>query len=177
MEAARRPSPFVPLLLAWLVPGAGHFAIGRKWPGIFFALAILPLFGVGLVLAGFENVSVARHQFLFILQVLAGLPAIAAEFLTRGSTLTEPLTDRTAGDLYTCVAGLLNLVAMADVWARCAEGDPEERLAKKMREDDALLVRPETPVPPAAPPAMPSSLVAAPPVASGDESPPGGELG
>ena len=131
-------SPFVPVLLAWLLPGAGHFAIRRAWPGIFVAVAIWTLFGAGMALSGFENVNWTRHPWLFGLQVLAAVPAGAAALLTKGLVPTEYYPHHTVGDLYTLVAGLLNLVAIGDVHARCTSGDPERRLARKLAEERAL---------------------------------------
>lgn len=144
-DAAPAPRPFQPrgafgpVLVSWLCPGAGHFVIGRPWPGIFVAVSIWTLFGAGMALSGFENVSWERHPWLFGLQVLAGIPAGAGALLTKGAIARSDLfTHHTVGDLYTCVAGLLNLVAIADVHARCTEGDPERRLARKLAEDRAL---------------------------------------
>jgi hypothetical protein len=117
-------SPVLPVLLAWLVPGAGHFAIGRPWPGIFVAAATLPLFVGGMALAGWLNVSPERHPWYFAAHAFIGLPTGIATLLTRTSVPTEPLAYRSAGELYTAMAGLLNLVAIADVWARCRHGDP-----------------------------------------------------
>lgn len=132
------------MLLAWLLPGAGHLAIGRRAPGAVFALAIIPLFAAGLALAGFENVSWERHPWLFALQVLAGAPAGLAALLTKSTVLTDPLPHRSVGDLFTCAAGLLNLVAIADVWARCTAGDPETRVVAPEADGIESLVRPES---------------------------------
>lgn len=129
MSDAGRVPPAVPCLLAWLVPGAGHLRIGRRWPALFVAATVYGLFLSGMALAGFENVSHERHPWYFGLHVLAGLPTLAADLLTRGVVVTEPLSHRTVGELYTAMAGLLNLVAVADVWARCDQGDPEDRRA------------------------------------------------
>lgn len=139
MDATPRRNPVLPLVAAWLVPGAGHFVIGRPWPGVFVAAAVLPVFGAGMALSGFENVHWDRHPWMFGLQVLTGLPAGIGALATRDHVPTEHFRHDTVGDLYTCVAGLLNLVAIADVWARCAAGDPEERIAAKAAEeaDDA----------------------------------------
>jgi hypothetical protein len=123
-------SPVVPAIVAWLVPGAGHALIGRRWPAVFIALGTWPLLVGGLALSGFENVSWDRHPWLFALQGLTGLPAVAAALLTKGVVPPEFHEHHTVGDLFTCVAGLLNVVAIADVWARCVHGDPEERLAR-----------------------------------------------
>ena len=126
MPAGERPSPFVPVLLAWLVPGAGHFRLGRPWPAVFVAGAVIPLFALGMLLAGWENVSPDRHPWYFATQVWAGLPTAAAWLATTNVELTEPLPYGRVGVLYSAVAGLLNLVAIADCWARCKRGDPEE---------------------------------------------------
>ena len=123
-------SPVVPAVVDWLVPGAGHAMIGRRWPALFVALGTWPLLLGGLALSGFENVSWDRHPWLFCLQGLAGLPSVAASLLTKGLPPPEFHEHHTVGDLFTCVAGLLNVVAIADVWARCVHGDPEERLAR-----------------------------------------------
>ena len=126
----------MPLLLAWLVPGAGHVALRRPAPAAFVALGIWPLFVGGIFLAGFANVSWDRHPWMFGLQALTGLPAVATSLATKGLEPAEMLPHHTVGDLFTCVAGLLNLVAMADVWARASSGDPEQRLARKLAEDE-----------------------------------------
>jgi len=124
MTSDARPSPFGPILLAWLVPGAGHLKLGRPWPALFIATAILPLFVLGMYLTGWENVSWTRHPYYFGLQAPAGLVAVAGEYLTRGKLPDELLSTATVGTLYSAVAGLLNLMAIADVWARTMRGDP-----------------------------------------------------
>lgn len=129
MSSPERPSPFVPVLLAWLVPGAGHLKIGRVWPALFVFGGVLPLFLLGMGLAGFENVSHVRHKFYFILHAMTGVPALVANFTTTDVTVTEALPFRSVGVLFSAVAGLLNLIAISDVWARCVRGDPEEMSA------------------------------------------------
>ena len=123
-----RPSPLVPVILAWLVPGAGHLKIGRLWPGVFTFAAILPLYAAGMALAGFENVSPERHPFWFwAAHIHGGLVTGAAALLTRHTEIRDVLPDRSTGELFTGVACLLNLIAIADVWSRCSRGDPEAR--------------------------------------------------
>ncbi|MCE9637098.1 MAG: hypothetical protein K8T90_15445 [Planctomycetes bacterium] len=157
MDEAPRRSPYLPMILAWLVPGGGHLVIRRTWPGLVFALAIIPLFGAGLVLGGFENVSQERHPWLFVLQILAGAPAGIAALLTKTTVLTDPLPHRSVGDLFTCAAGLLNLVAIADVWARCTAGDPETRVAAPEPDGIESLVRTDSDDGRSAPPPTPAA--------------------
>ena len=135
MEPQQRQSPILPVLLAWLVPGAGHLKIGRLWPGVFTFAAIIPLFVLGMALAGFENVSWERHPFWFWgAHVWGGLLTAAAAGLTMQAELRDKVPDQSIGQLFTAVACLLNVVAMADVWSRCGRGDPETRAAARAAE-------------------------------------------
>jgi hypothetical protein len=155
MAATERPSPFLPVLLAWLVPGAGHLKIGRLWPGVFTFAAILPLYVGGMALTGFENVSWERHPVYFwAVHVFGGVLTAAAAFLTRTVQVREFMPDRSVGELFTAVACLLNVIALSDVWSRCRRGDPESRTVD-------------------APSRVPSDEPAAPPPES---APPGGEV-
>ena len=163
MDSEERPSRFVPVILAWLVPGAGHLKIGRLWPGVFTFTAILPLYVLGMSLAGFENVSWERHPIYFwAVHVFGGLLTGAAALLTRHVEIREFMPDRSAGELFTGVACLLNVVAIADVWSRCSRGDPESRVKAR-----AEATEPDSPT--AAPPDLPAPAESAPaaPEASG----------
>ncbi len=141
MSEPERPGALLPVLLAWVVPGAGHLKLGRVWPGVFVAGAVLPLFVLGMALAGYENVSFDRHPWYFALHVGAALPTALAHFLTEGRQLTEVMPHYKTGELYTAVAGLLNIVAAVDCWARCRRGDPEE--LARAREQAARGLHPE----------------------------------
>jgi hypothetical protein len=133
VDPDERPSPFVPVFLAWLVPGAGHLKIGRLWPGVFTFAAILPLFVGGMALAGFENVSWERHPVYFwALHVWCGALTGAAAAFTRHVQVGEVLPDQSVGVLFTAVASLLNVIALSDVWSRCRRGDPEARAKARL---------------------------------------------
>lgn len=138
MSSPERPAPFVPVVLAWLVPGLGHVKIGRVWPGVFVFCGVVPLFVLGMMLAGYENVSHERHLFYFLLHAFAGVPAIVADLTTTDVTITQALPHREVGVLFSAVAGLLNLIALSDVWARCVRGDPEEMAAKLAQRSNPL---------------------------------------
>ena len=55
MDVEKRPDPFLPVILAWLVPGAGHLKIGKLWPGVFVFTAILPLYVAGMAILAFPD--------------------------------------------------------------------------------------------------------------------------
>jgi hypothetical protein len=121
------PGTLIPVVAAWLVPGAGHLMLKRPWPALFVASAVLPLFVLGMYLTGWENGSWERHPYYFGLQAPAGLVALVGEFLTRGIVPDRLMPHAAVGTLYSGVAGLLNLMAIADVWARTKRGDPVEK--------------------------------------------------
>lgn len=123
------PGGLGPVLAAWLVPGAGHLMLRRPWPALFVAGAVLPLFVLGMYLTGFENVSWERHPWYLGLQAPAGLVTLIAERLTGGTTPDRLMPHASVGTLYSAVAGLLNLMAITDVWARTRRGDPETEAA------------------------------------------------
>jgi hypothetical protein len=134
------------LLLAWMVPGLGHYYQGRISKGILYSVCILGLFGVGLFL-GDGRIVYWRWQypmsnpetfcFPYLFQFWTGLPAVlgivqatllhySKDFILWGF-MAEPT--QTAinslypkgklaeiGTLYTMVAGLLNVLAMYDAY-------------------------------------------------------------
>jgi hypothetical protein len=151
MEEEQRQSPVLPVLLAWLVPGAGHLKIGRLWPGVFTFAAIIPLYVAGMALAGFENVSWERHPFWFWgAHLWGGLLTAGSAALTLHAEVRERLPDQSVGQLFTGVACLLNVVAMADVWSRCGRGDPETRFANRVAEAAAAAAARSADAPPPA---------------------------
>jgi hypothetical protein len=157
MEAPRRQNPILPVVLAWLVPGAGHLRIGRVWPGLFVFAGIVPLYVGGMALAGFENVSWARHQIYFFVHALGGVLTGAAALLTRNVVVTEPLPDKDVGTLFTAVACLLNLIAVTDVWARCRRGDPEGHMAHPESDTASAVADPAAQPPGTQPPPAPAA--------------------
>jgi hypothetical protein len=158
MDADERPDPILPVLLAWLVPGAGHLKIGKLWPGVFVFSAILPLYVAGMALTGFENVSWERHPiYFYAAHIFGGLLTGAAALLTRHVDVREYMADRSTGELFTAVACLLNIVAIADVWSRCSRGDPETRIRARADADaETAAAAAAADAPPQVPSAAPS---------------------
>lgn len=102
-------------LLAWLVPGLGHLVQGRHAKGLYFALLILGMYGLGVWLGEGASVSSARYPFHVYGQYCAGLPAFVASLL--GAEPTGRTIDRLElGVVFTTVAGIMNLVVMVDTY-------------------------------------------------------------
>ena len=110
-------SPARHVVLAWLVPGLGHFAQGRRRRAVLVCSLLLGLFALGTILAEGTNLSRERHFYYWSGQFLVGLPALVGEWLGRGIRIGAPLRFGDAGLVFACVAGLLNVLAMIDVYA------------------------------------------------------------
>lgn len=109
------------VLLTWLVPGAGHWYIGRRSQAVFYFLVITALFLAGLAIADFRNVHAGRHPYYFWgTYIFDGGATLAAYGLTYDLPMVRPLELLDVGCLYSAVAGLLNLLIMIDVFLRAS---------------------------------------------------------
>ncbi len=124
-EPARKPLPGPVLFAGWLVPGGGHFLLGRRAPATVFFLAVTLTYLAGMALADFGNVSFERHSYYFLAQIFNGGETLLAWFLTQGVVedhipIHFGIPTREIGILYTAVASLLNIIAMMDSYAIAA---------------------------------------------------------
>jgi TM2 domain-containing membrane protein YozV len=124
-------SPVLALVLAWIIPGAGHAYAGRWGKAILFASLIVGLLIAGFILGGGTNL--VWGELWYFAQACAGGPALAltpvSQYLAsrQGIDWNDPL--REMGTLYTAVAGFLNLLVMMDAYIRLAY--PQEATAKE----------------------------------------------
>ncbi len=121
------PPIYVVGILAWLVPGCGHWLLGMRGRGIAMFLAIVLTFVVGVMLGSVHQVNPDRpatHSFWYILQVLTGLPAIITTFAQNAVSQPDTVSiygrGVDLGELYTRVAGLLNLMCVLDALLLCS---------------------------------------------------------
>ncbi len=122
-RAARTIIPELAGIIAWCVPGLGHFYIGEKRKAVFFFLAIVLGYMFGALICSFECLSWEEHGCALIAQAGIGFLTIPIVFLkhvfsadTSPETLVNPLMD--PGLLYTQVAGLLNFLVALDAFER-----------------------------------------------------------
>lgn len=104
-------------LLAWICPGLGHFAQGRRVRGALVFVLLVGAFALGTMLADASNLSRERHFYYWAGQFLLGAPAMAAEALWGAMRVDRDIPYVEAGLVFGCVAGLLNVLAMIDVYA------------------------------------------------------------
>ena len=102
----------------WLVPGLGHFMLGRRGRGLIFFAVVMTLFLLGLYWGG-ELVELDRSDLLKLLAGLAelgvGLPYFVADLLGRGDGTVTSVTYE-YGYTFLIVAGLLNMIIVLDVF-------------------------------------------------------------
>ena len=127
-----RKSPAIAVLLTWLVPGLGHLWQGRRLRAALVFISLVGLLILGTMLADSSNLSRERHYYYWGGQVMGGLPALGLQALWGSKVLAHHVAYAEAGLVIASVAGLLNILAMLDVfgwseaaWFKAAES-PEE---------------------------------------------------
>ncbi len=110
-------SPGVVAALAWFVPGLGHLVQGRKLRALLVFLAIVGLLVLGSGLAEGANLSRERHFYYWGGQFLGGLPAMLLEFVSGHPPITGDIPYAEGGLVIAAIGGLLNIMAMLDVYA------------------------------------------------------------
>jgi hypothetical protein len=114
-KTAQQGFIYLPLIVGWLVPGAGHFLV-RKWGrGLLLALAIVSMFVLGLAMQG--KVYSGAHDILDILGLAgdlgSGLLYVVSRVLGLGAESVQ-VTTADYGTRFIVVAGLLNVIAAVD---------------------------------------------------------------
>jgi len=107
------------LLLAWVLPGLGHWIIERRGKAILYFATITACFVIGVALAHGRNLSYERDDIWFLAYMFNAGETALGWLLTRNPELDHQIPFLQAGFLYTAVACLLNVVVMMDFVATC----------------------------------------------------------
>lgn len=114
-QTSKQGFVYLPLIAGWLVPGAGHFLIGKWVRGLLLAGAIIALFALGLAMDG--KLYTSAQDILELLGMVGDLGNGLMFFVTRSLGLGgDPVRFTTAdyGTKFIVVAGLLNVIAAVD---------------------------------------------------------------
>jgi TM2 domain-containing membrane protein YozV len=117
----------------WLLPGLGHILQGRRARGFAVMAMLVGLFALGCVLAQGANLDRERHFYYWAGQFLLGLPAIGAELVHGHPRVTHDIPYVDAGVVLGCVAGMLNILMMLDVY-----GWSEQRQLGELPADESV---------------------------------------
>ncbi|MGA8937815.1 MAG: DUF6677 family protein [Acidobacteriaceae bacterium] len=108
--------PVMVLIAGWLIPGAGHFLIGKWVRALLIFASILTMYAVGLALAGkiyLPNTGDLLDMLGFVGQLGTGLLYVLARFFGWGAaSVVNALADY--GTKFIVVGGLLNVIAAID---------------------------------------------------------------
>lgn len=123
------------ILLAWILPGAGHLLIGRRGKALLFFATITVTFLIGVALAEGRNLNYERDKVYFLAYMFNAGETALGWLLTHDLELVRPIPYLQLGFLYTAVACLLNVVAMMDFVATCGlASDTDADVEDEIRE-------------------------------------------
>ena len=114
-------------LIAWAIPGGGHFIVKeRKRAAIIFA-TVSVTFVIGLYVGSIGAIDPVGAQPWYYGQVLASPLVIVFGYITAGGGYPVYGKPSEIGQIYTCIAGLLNLLFIVNAvylaQIRCTEAD------------------------------------------------------
>jgi len=107
----------IAMLLAYVVPGAGHVYLGRRERGAAYFALVVVMFVLGLSIDGTLYTFADSHG--SVLRVLASIGSIGAGALYFIARAMEPFGNVTSstyeyGTAFTLSAGLMNLLLVLD---------------------------------------------------------------
>ena len=103
-------------LLAWLVPGAGHFVLKEKERSIIIFVTIMLTFCVGIYIGsiGVINLYGATPWYVVGAQVMNSPMVLVLGRMTTGEAYPVHGWPNEIGQIYTSTAGLLNLLCIVN---------------------------------------------------------------
>ncbi|HEV2215919.1 MAG TPA: DUF6677 family protein [Terracidiphilus sp.] len=114
-KASNEGFVYLPLIAGWLIPGAGHFVLGKWVRGALLAASILAMFLLGLAMHG--KVYASGGDILEKLSLVGDLGNGLLYVVSRAAGLGNVMVQKTVADWGTrfiVVAGLLNVIAAVD---------------------------------------------------------------
>jgi hypothetical protein len=106
------------LLAAWIVPGAGHFMLGKRQRATIFFAVIIVAITVGCLLDG-NLYRIVQNQPLTVLATLGSMGMGAPYFILRfifGYQGNVIAAGYEYGSAFLLTAGLMNLLLILDTW-------------------------------------------------------------
>ena len=107
------------MILAYVVPGAGHFYLGRRGRAAAFFAIVAWMFVLGLSIdGGLYTIGESRGSILRLLASLGTMGAGALYFIAKAMGPHGNVTSITYeyGTTYVLTAGLMNLLLILDCW-------------------------------------------------------------
>lgn len=119
-------------ILAWILPGAGHFYLGQRGLALVFFTAISFAYGAGLAIGGVKNsVNPRANRWLFLAEIGIGSYTTVGYFVSSRLPTYPPdelspyvsfYPESDVAQIYLAVGGLLNVLAILDALTRAQTG-------------------------------------------------------
>ncbi len=103
------------VFLGWLIPGLGHWVIGRRAKAVLLFTVITATFAAGVWFAEGRNMHWERNKIFYLAYVFNAGETVLAWLFAGALELDRKIPLLDLGFLYTAVASLLNVVAVTDV--------------------------------------------------------------
>lgn len=101
-------------LLAWLVPGAGHFVLEERRRAIIIFVTIVVTFCMGLYVGSIGVIDKVGAKPWYLAQIMNSPMVAALGHLTEGGAYPVYGRPNEIGQIYTSIAGLLNLLCIVN---------------------------------------------------------------
>jgi len=101
-------------LLAWLVPGAGHFVINEKKRSIIIFVTIVLTFCTGLYIGSIGVINPGEARLAYSAQIMNSPIVRVLGQLTQTGAYPVYGRPNEIGQIYTGIAGLLNLLCIVN---------------------------------------------------------------
>lgn len=101
-------------LLAWLVPGAGHFVVKERRRAIIIFVAIVLTFCTGLYVGSIGVINPVGAKPWYVAQILNSPMVAILGYLTTARSYPVYSWPDEVGQIYTSTAGLLNLLCIVN---------------------------------------------------------------
>ena len=101
-------------LLAWFVPGAGHFVLNEKKRAAIIFVAIVLTFCAGLYIGSIGVIDPVNAKPWYVAQIMNSPVVAALGCLTRTGNYSVYGRPNEIGQIYTGIAGLLNLLCIVN---------------------------------------------------------------
>ncbi len=101
-------------LLGWFVPGAGHWAINEKRRGAIIFVTIAVTFTIGLYIGSIGVINPVSAKSWYVAQIMNSPLVAVFGHLTKVRGYQVYGKPNEIGQIYTSIAGLLNLLAVVN---------------------------------------------------------------
>ena len=112
-------------LAGWFLPGAGYFLLKEKKRAIIIFVAVVSVFIAGLYIGSIGVVDPVGEKLWYVAQIMSSPLVAALGHLTAGGGYPVYGRPNEIGQIYTSVAGLLNLLCVVNAvyfaYLQCAK--------------------------------------------------------